>query len=200
MRSEQSPMPVYYKYMKKLIIATCVGLAVAASACSKPDHTDLYRQIQSADRIVFASMAITKTAKLENSDWYKLGKRIAVYSYNSYMHAYIDLSEIGPGDIQFDEDNKTVRLVLPPVRTEVSGRDMQMRKEYENIGMMRSDLDSKERAMIKENANRSFKAEVEDNPEFIQRLQQAAQRKARKYFENLFQTEGYTPQIEFKKQ
>ncbi len=143
-------------------------------------------------------MAITKTAKMESSDWYTIGRRIAVYSYDSYMRAFVDLSALQMEDLVFDEDAKTVKITLPPVVTEITGRDMEMRKEYENIGMMRSDLDSKERAEIKEKANASFKAEVEENPMFKQQLTEAAKRKARKYFETIFEANGYTASIDFK--
>ena len=181
-----------------LIIVSILAMALLP-ACTKPDNsfnTELYQEIKSADKMVFASMAITKTAKMENSAWY--GKRIAVYSYDSYMRAYIDLSALQMDDLVFDEDSKTVKITLPSVRTEITGRDMEMRKEYENIGLLRADLDSKERAEIKEKTNASFKAEVEENPIFKQQLTDAAKKKARKYFETLFEADGYTASIDFK--
>ncbi|MDE6338861.1 MAG: DUF4230 domain-containing protein [Muribaculaceae bacterium] len=184
--------------MKKLFIIAFGCLGILATGCSKPDNTGLYQEIKSVDKMVFASMVITKTAKLENDDWYKIGKRIAVYSYDSYMKASIDLSALQQDDLKFDEENKTVKVTLPPVVTEISGRDMDMRKEYENIAWTRSDLDSKERAEIKEIANASFKAEVEENPMFKEQLTEAAKRKARKYFEALFEANGYTASIDFK--
>lgn len=171
---------------------------LAMVSCSKNDNTELYQEIKSVDKMVFATMAITKTAKMESSGWYTVGKRIAVYSYDSYMRAYIDLSALQMDDLVFDEKNKTVKVTLPPVVTEITGRDMEMRKEYENIGMLRQDLDSKERAEIKEQANRSFKEEVEENPMFKEQLTEAAKRKARKYFEAIFEANGYTPSIDFK--
>lgn len=174
------------------------GIALLACACSKTENTGLYQEIKSVDKMVFATMAITKTAKMESSDWYTIGKRIAVYSYDSYMQAYIDLSTLQPEDLVFDDRNMTVRVTLPPIVTEVTGRDMEMRKEYENIGIFRSDLDSKERAEIKEKANASFKAEIEENPVFVQQLTEAARRKARKYFETIFEANGYTAIIDFK--
>ncbi|MDE6638372.1 MAG: DUF4230 domain-containing protein, partial [Muribaculaceae bacterium] len=65
-------------------------------ACSKkqePDHTQLYEEIRHVNKMEFASMAVTKTVKTERSDWYKVGKRIAVYSFDTYLKAYIDLYE-----------------------------------------------------------------------------------------------------------
>ncbi|MDE6653607.1 MAG: DUF4230 domain-containing protein [Muribaculaceae bacterium] len=183
--------------MKHLVLSV-LGVLILSS-CAKTDNTDLYQELKSVDKLVLASMAITKTAKKESSDrWYKIGKRIAVYSYDSYMRAYVDLSALQMEDLVFDEDAKTVKVTLPPVITEITGRDMEMRKEYENIGMMRSDLDSKERAEIKEEANASFKTEIEENPMFKQQLTDAAKRKARKYFETIFEANGYTASIDFK--
>ncbi|MBD5256242.1 MAG: DUF4230 domain-containing protein [Bacteroides sp.] len=158
---------------------------------------ELYQEIKSADKMVFASMAITKTAKLQSEDWYKLGKRIAVYSYDSYMRAYIDLSELKMEDIVFNDDERTVTVNLPPIITEITGRDMELHKEYENIGLLRSEIDSKERALIKEMANSSFKKEVEGNATFRKQLTDEAKRKARNYFEAIFEAYGYTANIYF---
>lgn len=177
------------------------------TSCSKeerkndeiPASMKLYQELRSVDRMTFASMSITKSVKMESDAWYKVGKRIAVYSYDSHMQAYIDMSELKESDLVFDDKQHTVRIMLPAVKTEVSGRDMTMRKEYENIGFFRSDLSSKERAEMKERANKSFVKEVEDNPEFRERLTDEAQRKARKYFEALCDSAGYMATIDFKK-
>ncbi len=181
----------------KLVITLGVFLLWS---CSKPDHAELYQEIKSADKMVFASMAITKTAKLESKRWYTVGKRIAVYSYDSYMRAYVDLSELQEEDIVFDEKNKKVKVTLPPVKIEVSGRDMDMRKEYDNIGLFRDSLDAKERAAIKEIANKSFNKEIVKNAVFREQLTESAKRKARTYFETIFKGNGYEPIIDFKLQ
>lgn len=185
--------------MKLLNLIIPVALIMAAS-CSKPapDHTGLVQDIRAANKMVFASMTITKTAKLESSKWYTIGKRIAVYSYDAYLHAYIDLSEFTPEDMVFDEKNHTVTITLPAVKVEAVGRDMKMRKEYENIGILRGDVDAKERAEIKEIANTSFNKEVAGNATFRKQLTEAAERKARSYFETLLAADGYTASINFK--
>lgn len=163
-----------------------------------PSATELYRELKSVDKMVFASMSITKSVKMESDAWYKVGKRIAVYSYDSYMRAYIDMSTLQESDLDFDETNRVVHITLPPVVTEVTGRDMTMRKEYENIGIFRTELDSRERAEMKEKANESLMKEVRDNPQFRQRLTDEAQRKARRYFETLCESAGYVADIKFK--
>lgn len=189
--------------------AVIFAMLILLGACSKSHkdsekdpaalRTEIYQELKSTDKLVFASMSVTKTAKLEDSEWYKVGKRIAVYSYDSYLRGYVDMNELQPDDIEFDDVNKKVTLILPPVRTEVTGRDMTMRREYENIGLLRSEIDSKERAAMKEQANSSFVEEVEENPEFLMRLRESTEQKARQYFEALFAEEGYTAKVVFKK-
>lgn len=186
--------------MKNKYLVACGIFAYLLSACSKTSNTELYQEIKSVDKMVFATMAITKTAKMDDSaDWYKKGKRIAVYSYDSYLRAYVDLSALQMEDLVFDDEAKTVKVILPPVVTEIMGRDMEMKKVYDNIDkLFRDSLDSKERAEIKEKANASFKKEVAENPMFNEQLVEAAKRKARKYFETIFEANGYTASIEFK--
>ena len=184
--------------MKLKFILVPAVVTVLLAACGKNDTNQLYQEIKSVDKIVFASMAITKTAIMNDDHWYTVTKRIAVYSYDSYMRAYVDLSQLQMEDLIFDEDGKTVKVMLPPVMTEITGRDMDMRLEYDNIELLRHSLNSKERAEIKEEANASFKTEVEENPMFKQQLTDAAKRKARKYFETIFDANGYTASIDFK--
>ncbi|MDE6023023.1 MAG: DUF4230 domain-containing protein, partial [Muribaculaceae bacterium] len=126
-----------------------------------------------------------------------VGKRIAVYSYDTHLKAYIDLSMFEPDDLSFDDENKTVRITLPPVKIEIAGRDMELRKEYENIGIFRTEIDPRERAKMKEMANSSLKKELDSNPEYKQKLIDTAKRKARKYFETLLKDSGYTAIIRF---
>lgn len=184
--------------MRNMIIG-CL-LAMLAAGCTEPDHSGMYQEIRSTDKLVLASMAVSKTARLESSEWYTVGKRIAVYSYDTYMRAYIDMSALEADDLVYDEENRSVHVTLPAVQTELAGRDMEMRKVYENIGLLRSDLDSRERAAMKEKANASLRDEVENNPEFRRQLTEAAQRKARTYFEELFEAQGYRATVDFKNQ
>lgn len=175
-----------------------VLFAVLLAACGKKDNSIVYKEIKSVDKMVFASMAISKTAVMKDPHIFLLGDRVAVYSYNTYLQAYINLADLKPDDLVFDDKNHTVTLTLPPVRTELVGRDMQMRKIYENISPLRSQITSEERAQIKEKANRSLISEVANNPEFRRQVTEAAQSKARAYFEYLLEQDGYTPTVLFK--
>lgn len=175
-------------------------ISIFLFACSKkqaPDHMQLYEEIRHVNKMEFASMAVTKTVKTERTDWYKVGKRIAVYSFDTYLKAYIDLYQFEMENMEFDEENKTVKVTLPPIKIEITGRDMEMKKEYENVGMFRTEINSKERAKMKEKASADLKKELEGNPEYKQRLEDSARRKARSYFENIFRNAGYNAYIRF---
>lgn len=182
--------------MKKILTLILFYIFIL-TGCSHPDHTELYQELKASDKLVFATMSITKTARLEDSEWYKVGKRIAAYSYDTYLQAYIDMSELQAEDIVFDEKNRTVRVTLPRMKVEPTGRDMQMRKVYENIGVFRSEITAKERAAMKEQANKSLKKELQEDGTFKRQLIDSARQKAREYFEELFEAEGYTATIEF---
>ncbi len=146
--------------------------------------------------MVFAKMAITKTV-FNNQD-NVFGKRYVAYSYDTYARAYIDLSSLQTDDLVFDDNAKTVKVMLPAVVAELIGRDVEMREEYNNITGIRWQLEEKEIAKLKEDGNKSVKKEWEENPMFKEHLIEAAQRKARKYFESIFEANGYVASIDFK--
>ncbi|MDE6556597.1 MAG: DUF4230 domain-containing protein [Duncaniella sp.] len=181
-------------------IVSALLLALLTASCGKDPAPNFYEEIRSVDNMVFASMAITKTARIDDSsgEWYKIGKRIAVYSYDTYLEAYIDLSQLKPEDVVVDEKNRTVSITLPPVQTELAGRDMTLRREYDNVGKFRSPIDARERALLKEKANESLKAELAENPRFRNQLVEQARRRAEAYFSALCEAAGYKAHISFR--
>ena len=181
--------------MKSLSIL-CGLMVILLSACSKPSNAELYQEIKSVDKMVFAKMAITKT--VYNNQENLLGRRYAAYSYDTYARAYVDLSSLQAEDLVFDDKAKTVKVTLPPVVAELIGRDVEMREVYKNITGVRWELDEKEITNLKEEGNKSMRKEWVENPMFRSHLIEAAQRKARKYFESIFEANGYIASIEFR--
>lgn len=183
--------------IKKFWIYLCLVLLFACA--SEKNKGGFYQEIRSTDKMVFARMAVTKTAVFKHDDNFKIGKRIAAYSYDIYLRAFIDLSQLNEEDIIINEDEKTVKIILPPVQTEVEGRDIEgLRKVYDNIGVFRHELNPEERAEILEKANADLFKEVSNNPRFRNQLKDAARKKARRYFQALFESKGYETMVEFK--
>lgn len=187
-------------HMRPFLLKILITLPILLGACSKkpvPDHTQLYEEIRQVNRMEFASLSMTKSVKTNRTGKYKVGKRIAVYSYDTYLKAFIDLNLLAPDDLEFDEENKTVRVTLPPIQIEATGRDMKLKKEYENIDFFRSDITPQERAQMKEQANSELMKELKGNPDYKVRLEQTARQKARTYFETIFRNAGYTSYVRF---
>ena len=90
------------------------------------------------------------------------------------------------------------RVVLPAIKTEFEGRDLPIRENHYRVTGLRSRIDAKERAAIKEQMNESLKEEVRRNPAFQNHIKAEARRKAIAYFESLLSGEGYTADISFK--
>lgn len=175
-------------------------LLLLAAACGdsgveKRDR-ELYQDLKSSDKMIFSTLSVTKTPRFDDSGFF--GKRIGVFSYDTYLRAYIDMSLLRESDIVFDDKARTVAITLPPVQVEFSGRDMNMRQEYQNVTGFRSNFDSKERAEMKEKANADLKKEVASNPVFHRVLKESAMRKARIYFNALFDANGYDATVSFR--
>lgn len=200
--------------IKRIILpAVC---ALMLGACAKtPDRSEtFYTELRSVDKLVLASMTITKMATIDDMTLaeakglkqtadallsaVKIGDRVAAYSYDTYLRAYVDMSALTPEDITVDEQAHRVTINLPAVKTEFAGRDMGMREDHYRITGLRSDIDARERAEIKERMNRHLKEEVEQKDTFRAIVVEQAQNKARRYFESLLAPAGYTAVINFK--
>ncbi|MDO4319541.1 MAG: DUF4230 domain-containing protein [Bacteroidales bacterium] len=200
--------------MKRLLYAAVI--AIVAGACTKaPDSGAIfYTELRSVDKLVLASMTITKMATIDDIrlseakgikqtadallSKLKIGDRVAAYSYDTYLRAYIDMSELRPDDIRVDEATKCVTINLPAVRTEFAGREPGMREDHYRVTGLRSAVDARERADLKERMNTHLKQEVEEKDTFSAALMDRAKDKARRYFESLLAPAGYSAVVTFK--
>lgn len=184
------------------------------SACDeKKERTpDFYTEIRSADKLILSEMRITKMATVRDRDFehaatvgertrallnsMKVGSRVAVYSYDTYLQAYIDLSELTPADVVVDDRNRTVTLRLPQIQTELAGRDGVLREEHYRVSGFRSEITPQERAVLKERMNARLRDEVESG-QFRTLLANSATDKAVDYFTALIAGSGYRAIVEF---
>lgn len=202
--------------MKLGIITSALALAALIfTGCRKNEEPhDIYNEIKSVNRLNLAGMTISKMATIDDItldeakgvketadallNAIKIGDRIAVYSYDTYLRAYIDLSELTPSDVAVDESTRSVTLLLPAIKTEFAGRDLPIRENHYRVTGLRLAINAKERAAIKERMNESLKAEVRRNPQFQNHVKSEARRKAVAYFESMLGNLGYSADISFK--
>lgn len=206
------------KRKKRYILATALACCLLTGCSDKteevtgPEAGILLEQVQSVEKLTLAQMRITKMAtiddiKLEDAkgmkqvtaaliDALKIGDRKGAYSYDTYMSAYMDLSEMNSDDIRVDNDTRTIRLHLPAVRLEFSGRDAAIREDHYRVTGLRSAISAQERAALKEKMNSHLKEEVRKNPEFGRMLEDNARRRAEGYFKELLSGQGYRVEIE----
>ena len=140
-------------------------------------------------RLHFAQIGGLKDLLLWAKGKAKIGKRVGVYSFNAAFVAWIDLSEVRSEDVTYTSDG-ILTLSLPPIQTELLGRDFTLNSEYERVDGLRDAITPEDRARAKEYATRRLRQEVLENSAFISSVQEQAQEKLRKTLVNLLLLKG----------
>lgn len=196
---------------KNLYIWIIVAVAVAALAAGvwyavqpRRQELRLFSELRDMQSLVLAEMSLNKVGEISDEgatgvaavvNSLKIGKRVAVYSYNTYLEAYMDLSELTAADVAVDGRGRFAKLVLPPVRTRFVGRDMEVVEEHYRVSGLRSDVSPQERSQLKELMNASLKKEVEGNDEYRRMLTEQARAKAVGFFTALLRGRGYECEV-----
>lgn len=206
------------RFFLALLSFTLVCMALTFAGCDslgRNDEASRYlSEVKSVNKLVLAQMTISKMATIDDIDLskaegmkqmaaglidaVKVGNRKAAYSYDTYLRAYVDLSGMTADNIKVDDATKTITLTLPPIQTEFAGRDMEIREDHYRVTGLRSEIDPKERAEIKEQMNSALKKEVEEKSEFRARLETEARAKCVAYFKSLLGKDGYNVIVNFK--
>lgn len=204
------------KLLYTAALCLCVLTTVIPVGCERSERHSrtFYTEVRSVDKLVLAQMTISKMATVEDlkleeaeglrqtvealGDAVKIGTRKGAYSYDTYMRAFIDMSALAEDDVTIDEKSKSITIDLPPVQTELAGRDAAIREDHYRVTGLRSDIDARERAGIKEKMNTALKRELDTDPAFRDRLVEQARVKARAFFSSLGEAEGYTVTVNFK--
>lgn len=200
-----------------LIIGCMLVLLAVSGGCSDGNNEAkqlFVSQIRRSNRLNLGEMRISKTATIEDLklsdadgprqtvaallDAVKIGDRKAIYSYDTYLTAFIDLSAFSENDVDIDTDAKRVRITLPSVQTSMSGRDVAVREDHYRVTGLRSQVSPAERAAVKEKMNRHLKDEIASDQRYSDILVGRAQQHAIEYFNNLLSHDGYTVEINFR--
>lgn len=202
-----------------LVLTACPVLLM--SGCSGSSSGDipapedlLVSRVRSVDKLLLAQMRISKMATVGDVslsdarnareaaravlDAVKIGDRKAAYSYDTYMQAYINLSQLTPEDITFDRDNHTAVIVLPEIQTEFAGRDAGIREDHYRVTGLRSEISAEERAAVKEKIATRLREEVRKDDSFRRLLTDKARNRATTYFTELFASRGYKVEVKFR--
>lgn len=197
--------------LSKLILSPL--LVSMASACTNNTEMVLRSEIKDCGKLVLAEMSIRKVGKIKDKpvsestglksfamslvDAVKPGDRVAVYSYDTYLRAYVDLTQLADEDIEINENSRTLTLTLPPMATEFAGRDFEFNEEHYRVSGLHSDVSVEERAELKEKMSASLRQEIEADPIFVNTVSRAAQEKAESYFKALLAPYGYQVTVKF---
>ena len=174
----------------------------------------MLHRMQAVDKLTLAQMRVTKMATIDDIpidsargarqvvaallDAVKVGDRKAAYSYDTYLSAYIDMSEITEADLNVDEESKRVRITLPKPEVELAGRDMEIREEHYRVTGLRTAIGPAERAALKEKMNASLKEEIGADNEFSDKLTETARRRGETFFKELLGDLGYAVSVEWR--
>jgi len=201
------------------IMTAAALLCMVLVSCSKKDETvaappapDYYSELRSVNKLMVGEMTVSKMATIDDlrlSDAkdvkqkltavlnkFKVGNRKGVYSYRTYLRAYMDLSELRPEDVTVDEVSHTMKIRMPEIRVEFAGRDPEICEEHYRVTGLRSQIRPNERAEMKEAVNESLRAEVEERAGFREKLIESGRVKAETYFREFGAANGYKVEIE----
>lgn len=201
------------KVLTKYVFA--VVLMVLAACGRKEEPVDVYSRLQNVSRLELSRMTVGKVGMISDPafgdargiigkaeamlDAVKVGKRIGVYSYDTYLTAYIDLSELSADDIDIDREAGTAHVILHPVRVMVDGREPQLHEEHYRVTGLRSSITPEERAALKAQMAREVKKELSKSKSSADALKASAEAKAKAWFTQLLENWGYEAQVEIRK-
>lgn len=200
---------------KKLFqILMALPLLLLAACGHKAETPAFYEEVRNVNKLVVARMAVQKMATIDDIklqeaqgtkqqlaaivDALKVGDRVAAYSYNTFLRAYIDMTLLQPEDVSVDEQSKIVNIKLPPVQVEIEGREAALKEEHYRVTGLRSKINPRERAQLKEQMNTMVKDEIEKNSGFRDALAEQGRKKTADYFTSLVASKGYKASITFK--
>lgn len=198
-----------------LIFGLLAILLPSLSACKKEESAiDVYSQLQTVSRLELARMTIGKVGMIADPEYkdaksleakaeallnsVKVGTRLGVYSYDTYVIAYVDLGKLSPDDIEIDQENRTARISLPPIEIKTDGREPQLHEEHYRVTGLRSSITPAERAALKSQMAKEVRRDMAKNNNIETLLREAAEAKGKAWFTELLENWGYAAEISFK--
>lgn len=187
------------------------------SGCSHKEKDyplEISSQLQNVSRLELARMTVGKVGMISDPEYkdaksieakasallnrMKIGTRLGVYSYDTYIVAYLDLSKVSSEDVEVDTETGTAYLTLPPIEIMTDGREPQLHEVHSRVTGLRSSITPSERASLKSQMAKEVKKEMSAKAGATDHLRKAAEDKARAYLTELISNWGYKAEISFK--
>ena len=123
-------------------------LLLLFSCRQKPAPADMVLQLKDLSELATVEYTVSKIIKASDDQaWYTVGDRKILMSCRARVKAGIDLSQLQANAIRVD--GKTVRVKLPPAKLlSVTVPPEEIRLEYEEVGLFRSDFTAAERQAL----------------------------------------------------
>lgn len=121
---------------------------------------------------------------------FEIGDRIGIYSFDFYTIAYINLYNLQDSDLQYDQENKSIQLTLPPIEVEPIGRGGTLKLLHERVNGNKKSITSEERQNMQRQAVAHAKQNIRPGTPKYQELVTKAQSKAQAYFSSILRSRG----------
>lgn len=203
--------------VKIIAIAVVTFAAASLSSCAEKEEKvelDVYENLREVNRLELAHMTVGKVGMVADPEWddmktlegkarvlwnsMKVGKRIGVYSYDTYVTAYVDLSKLQPEDIVVNREAGTVDIVLPPVEIMTDGREPQLHEVHYRVTGFRSRIRPEERAALKAQMAKEVRRELATSRVGMEKLRKNAEDKARAWMVSLAENWDLAAHVEFR--
>ncbi len=124
-------------------------------------------------------------------DLLRTGNRVGVYSFVSYVGAFVDLSSLAAADVRVDPSRHRVELTLPAVQVEPLGRGTTLEKLHERVTGTQKSITNEERTALQNKASELLRRRIEPGEPLYNELVVRGQNKARAYFVGMLHARGY---------
>lgn len=136
------PCNLMYRFISLLTILSVL------SCQRKPDPKDMVLQLRELNELATVEYTVSKIVKAsDDQTWYKFGDRKILMSCRATIKAGIDLNGLQAKDIIVD--GESISLELPDAQIfSVNLRPEDIRTEYEEVGIFRSEFSAAERNQL----------------------------------------------------
>lgn len=204
---------VVTRFLATIVLIVSV---VALSSCEKREEVqlDVYESLREVSRLELSRMTVGKVGMVADPGWddvkdwegkarvlwnsMKVGKRIGVYSYDTYVTAYVDLSKLRPEDVSVNREAGTVDILLPRVEVMVDGREPQLHEMHYRVTGFRSRIRPEERSALKAQMAKEVKKELASSRQGIEKLRKSAEDKARAWVVGLAENWDLAAKVDFR--